>query len=501
MIIPYLENNEMEIMMNYFIKYFALFLYSIFIYLKLINQTFKFKRQYLTFFIIAVSLSSISYLLNIYMTEISLICPLFILWLFLNTLSTLPQITFVGLTIAFGLSYGLFTLSCFILLIPIIPQYYNKSVSTSLILIIALLLEFLFIYKLFNIKRFRKGMPFLFSTRFLNIATIISLFIIIFSINLNVNIPPNFYTKQIIPYIFILAFVFLIYWWQSQLTKTYKQRLILRELESLRTEVQEKDKLIEILKEQNEELGRLIHRDNKRIPAMEHAVIAYLNTEFENSEKQKEKGFELQQEIQRLSTSRANKLADINRRRNKLYATGIPSLDVLLNYMTQHAAQNQTLLSVHIAVDLNEYIPKCIATEDFTHMLSDLLDNACIAAKYADKRIIQLQFYVHEKIFVLEIADSGIPFKPETLANFGLSRQTTHADAGGSGIGLMDIWKIKEKYRATLHIQEYEEEAPYTKKITILFNKKNQYTIQTYRKEKFLQKIERSDLQIYNYGI
>ena len=111
--------------------------------------------------------------------------------------------------------------------------------------------------------------------------------------------------------------------------------------------------------------------------------------------------------------------------------------------------------------------------------------------------MIQLQFYQAGKDFIIEIADNGNPFEANVLVNYGLEQLTTHADTGGSGIGLMDIWKIKEKYGTSLHITEYEKDAPYTKKIALIFNKKNRYTISTTRKEELQSISKRTDLQIF----
>ena len=110
---------------------------------------------------------------------------------------------------------------------------------------------------------------------------------------------------------------------------------------------------------------------------------------------------------------------------------------------------------------------------------------------------MQLQFYQSQKKLVIEVADNGIPFELTSFANLGISQLTTHADTGGSGIGLMDIWKLKEKYRASLHITEYETATPYSKKISIIFNKKNLYSVETWRKEELEQISKRSDLLIY----
>lgn len=110
-----------------------------------------------------------------------------------------------------------------------------------------------------------------------------------------------------------------------------------------------------------------------------------------------------------------------------------------------------------------------------------------------------LQTMSQERKFNLtEYQTNGQPFSPEIFQDFGLKAHTTHAGNGGSGIGLMDIWKLKKKYRASLVITEY---APgtysYTKQISLIFDAKKHYIIQTYRRRELGQIRFRDDLYIF----
>lgn len=112
-----------------------------------------------------------------------------------------------------------------------------------------------------------------------------------------------------------------------------------------------------------------------------------------------------------------------------------------------------------------------------------------------------LQTMSQERKFNLtEYQTNGQPFLPEIFQDFGLKAHTTHAGNGGSGIGLMDIWKLKKKYRASLVITEY---APgtysYTKQISLIFDAKKHYIIQTYRRRELGQIRFRDDLYIFPY--
>lgn len=112
-----------------------------------------------------------------------------------------------------------------------------------------------------------------------------------------------------------------------------------------------------------------------------------------------------------------------------------------------------------------------------------------------------LQTMSQERKFNLtEYQTNGQPLSPEIFQDFGLKAHTTHAGNGGSGIGLMDIWKLKKKYRASLVITEY---APgtysYTKQISLIFDAKKHYIIQTYRRRELGQIRFRDDLYIFPY--
>lgn len=167
-----------------------------------------------------------------------------------------------------------------------------------------------------------------------------------------------------------------------------------------------------------------------------------------------------EQEITRLLENN-NALAQIIHRDNKL----IPAMELAVNTFLQ----NQNTLSPH---QLKE-------------------QGLALAA--------HLQTMSQERKFNLtEYQTNGQPFLPEFFQDFGLKAHTTHAGNGGSGIGLMDIWKLKKKYRASLVITEYVPGTySYTKQILLIFDAKKHYIIQTYRRRELGQIRFRDDLYIF----
>ena len=290
----------------------------------------------------------------------------------------------------------------------------------------------------------------------------------------------------------------LIFWWQAQLTKSYLRKLQLLELESLRKELEETSREMAHLKKQNEELGRLIHKDNKLIPAMETAVIDFLSAS--NQKENNALGQSLVSQLRELSGSRREILDEVSAARSHHFATGVPALDTMLTYFDRRAEARKMEFTVNVTSDLKTYVPSRISSDDITHLLADLLENAIIAVAPCTSRKIRLQIYPYRKWFVIELSDTGIPFQAESLLQFGIQQLTTHKDSGGSGIGLMDIWKLKEKYHASIHITEYPDSSPFSKRITFLLDHRNQYLIRTWRCEELKAESRRTDLCILPPG-
>lgn len=484
-------------MLVYFIKHFFIFLCGTYISLKILQYNISNHFYRVLIVVFSTICAFIDYVLNTYVYGATYILPFLMIFIFVSFYTFQPQKAFISTTVAFGINYSIFMLSSFIGAILTTPIHNEKlSFIYFIIALITGFLQSLITLLLFHTKRFRKGMPFLFTKGILNIATIICTLLITLLMYLN-STYSNDSIYRYAPFICSLGVLLLIHWWQAQITKAYKQALINRELESLRMELTEKEKQLAELAARNEELGRLIHKDNKRIPAMEHAVSEFLVMDLSDKEKAVERANTLLVEIQKLSEDRTNTVTEIYARKYKHHDTGISELDTMLNYMEKRAYGEHIKLSVQSAINFHNFVPNNISAEDLSHVLSDLLENAIIASKQITSPAIQLQFYQTGKNFVVEIADNGISFEATSLVNFGLEQLTTHADTGGSGIGLMDIWKIKEKYRASLHISEYNSDAPYTKKIALIFNKKNRYTISTERKEELLAFSKRTDLQVF----
>lgn len=430
-----------------------------------------------------------------YTTGDLFLLSLTLLVLFLCPYVANPRTALVTCMISFGISFCMFAFSSVLIMgLVILPIYKMSKYPLNLFITLIGYTQSLLIHLLFKYKRFKNGMPFLFFSTFSNVGTLLGLLSIFIYIEVQNHRPSAYEIQSAYVLAILISLYFLLHWWQSQLTKAYRKRLAQMELESLRTELEQKSILLKKLEAQNEEMGRLIHKDNKLIPAMEHAVSTYLTSDFTDLALQQAQGEALLIDLKELSAARQGILSTFTPAATPKYETGIPSLDAILVYMYQKAQSNGIRF---YATATQESLAKCptkLTNEKLVHILSDLLENAIIATKSSSDKQIQLQIYLANGIFTIEIADTGLSFEPATLISFGLEKASTHLKDGGSGIGLLDIWKIKEEVKASIHIHEYETGTPFSKKIFISFDNRNKYVIHTWRDKELAPLVNRGDL-------
>ena len=480
-----------------FFRTYFVYLNCIYIYKKAIHCANKILSYPAFIYGFPFLLASATFVANTYLIVGKFLFPFIIYSITFGIISSNPCLSCTLCLISYVLSYGIFTLSG--LIITIILSYIfeylvNGWVTISIIAIG--FLQSLIIHCLFHHKRLKNGMPFLYSTTFINCGTFLSLFILSICTIFNVFSSITRLYKAILILCVLIVLPLLMYWWQSQLTKTYRKRLAQLELESLRTELEQKTALLKKLETQNEEMGRLIHKDNKLIPAMEHAVSTYLASGFTDIALQQAQGEALLSDLKEFSEARRGILSTFAPVSAPKYNTGIPSLDAILVYMYQKAQVQGIRFYAAATPESIAALPPTLTTEKLVHMLSDLLENAIIATKTSTEKQIQVQIYLANGLFTIEVADTGCSFEPATLISFGLEKASTHLTEGGSGIGLLDIWKIKEETKASIHIHEYETGAPFSKKLFITFDKKNKYVIHTWRDKELSPLVNRGDIVI-----
>lgn len=478
------------------IRWFFNFLCSFYLFYKLLNlkqPNYFYKLSFLVLIFIE------SFFLSIFNPNISIfIFPLVTTvntYVLSRSTKKTISLSLIALIISESIHYIFLLLVALLMGLSVAPFFYGRyDLPYVTIQLSGGIIELLFLFLLFKIKRLRRGMPFLYQIGSSATGFILSCFIllIITIINFYDTIP----TTQ---FVFLLIALFLIglllyCWWRFRITRDYREKLRQAELKALQNELNEKDNRIRELEENNDSLAKIIHKDNKLIPAMELAVCEYLEAEATDGDTRK-KGEQLASGLKSMAQERKGTLNSYRHDEHALPVTGVCVLDALFTYMQQRALAQNINFSLHITGDIVKMTEDIISGEDLSHLLADLLENAMIAIGDNEVRSLSAYLCHNEDSCTIEISDSGNAFDVQLFEDFGQTRHTTHKDSGGSGIGLMDIWKIKKQYRASLHIIEYTPGTSiFTKKIALVFDRKNHYLIQTYRRNEIERVHMRSDM-------
>lgn len=408
-------------------------------------------------------------------------------------------LTYTTTLFSFAFNYVIFYFSSFSLSLIFLVFYYKNIIfSWPIIHICVGLLHTLFIYCCFHIPRLQKGMTFLYNLPAGNMGFTICVTIIMSLILVNQTENRNDYFLLFFFTLLLLSGFLLIYWWNYHITQTYRKYLKKNEIDSLNLLLEERNQEILYLRSENDKLARIIHKDNKLIPALSMAIIdSYENgTKLDLSALDSDSS--LHRKLKQLYEERVEILANYEKELIHLPQTSFDSVNAVLSYMYTEALKSKIPYQIILFDDLTSTIPAKITEDDFTHILSDLLTNAINACQNIESAFIQIYLGEINGISTIKIYNTGKLFDIETLKNLGLARHTTHANTGGSGIGLMDIWRLKEKYKATLLIDEITKEttpSSYTC-FHILLNQKGHYIIQSDRHKELSTYINRPDIMI-----
>lgn len=217
---------------------------------------------------------------------------------------------------------------------------------------------------------------------------------------------------------------------------------------------------------QNAELSKIIHRDNKLIPAMVSAVKELIKNSPENV---KLNG--LLKQLNELSTEHREIINSYQKESDNLPTTGFIPIDAVLHYILSKSKQNNTEFTVNIANDcILDLLSKITDITDLTTILCDLGENALIATKnIVESKILFAFEYSETNALRINIYDNGPLFDEKVIANMGKKRITTHKDDGGSGFGLMTLFEILNKYNASFCLDERPNNE-FTKCIRLTFD-------------------------------
>ncbi len=346
----------------------------------------------------------------------------------------------------------------------------NDYLCFSILMIMYTIAVYLFL----KVKRFKNGFAFLqkrlkndyFDVLILNISIII-LFLIVILANYQGKITNRMGTALI----FFIIIMFIII--QKSLQLYYKQKMLIKDLNETKEELENKKKEVEELEKENLNFSKISHSIAHKQKSLEYKI----NTLMLNNEA----GAEIDLK---------DRLEDITKELKQetvieLAKTEIPEIDDMLSYMQSECVKNKIDFQLQLNGNIHHMVNNYIDKDKLEILLADLIKNAIIAINYSENtnKSILVRLGIIEGIYSLYVYDSGIEFEQETLANLGVKPSTTHKDSGGTGMGMMNTFDTLKQCKASMTIHEYGKPSKdnFTKLIQITFDEKNEFKIDSYR--------------------
>lgn len=411
------------------------------------------------------------------------------------------HLSITTLLISYGISF-IFYIFCSFITIVIFFSVYKDANTIPYVYadLLVGILQIAFEIFLINNNHIRSGIVLLIKKQKAYIGCIISLLLMLFLSFVTINRNnTSMYMRQISGFITLLFSFFLLYYWRHRIKQTYIENL--RRLENLTYEntIADKDKQIKELEANNAYLAQIIHKYRKVIPAMELSVMELLqNNANWDTNTLKSNAQALQVQLEELRAERNNLLDNYQKDMVVTPQSGLHTIDAMIALMEKQAKEQWVRYKTQIDPSIKELALASIKEADLLHLLGDLIENALHAVNESDHKEILIHISKLNGCLLLEVSDSGAAFDIETYQHFGNEPFTSHEADGGSGTGLMEIWKLKKEYKISLYIYEYETDSNvYTKKISFLFDKKNHFLLKTYRDKEVKNALIRGDLHVF----
>ena len=399
------------------------------------------------------------------------------------------SLALTAVIISVGINYGIFLLAT--LLSTSLFRLASAEISVIGVMLLSVVLTCAAIVFFFRIRRFRKGILFLQRKGSGSIGLALSggILLIITLVNRGASAKTGAWLLATAA----LCITGLIIWLRRGLTALYRERINERNTKEYEKTIEEKDMQIKALQEDNEVLAKLIHRDNKLLPAMREAVMLFLEADAVTKTDVKD----ILSQINQLMEERDGII-----KQDRLDHTTIPStnnavIDGILNYMMQEASKEGIEFSIAVLGDISELFDTVISAIKLETLFADLIENAIHATSRSAHKRVLIVLGTNDGHYELSVQDSGIPFEIGTLLDLGQRKASTRLQEGGSGIGYMAIFDILHECRASLVITERDPAmAEFTKSVNVRFDGKDAYIVRTYRALEFNEARRLMDKQL-----
>lgn len=256
----------------------------------------------------------------------------------------------------------------------------------------------------------------------------------------------------------------------------YKHNLLVKELNDTKLELEKKDKEIERLEKENLEFSKTSHSIAHKQRVLEYKLNQLqLNTEFTNE-------LDLSDKLKEISDTYSSNVTNLT-----LPKTGIENIDDILEYMQSECTKNNINFELQLNGDIFSMVTTVINKEKLEILLADHIKNAIIAINSSENinKSILVRLGLINDIYSIYFYDSGIEFDENVLSSLGKEQITTHKDIGGTGCGFLNTFDTLKEFNASLEINEISAPCKdnYTKSIVIKFDGKNDFTINSYKKQ------------------
>lgn len=388
--------------------------------------------------------------------------------------------------VSFGFSYAAFFISTMLVIFSVaiycdlvLGDYRKADIFFSSVLIhvvtvlVMQVIQIVLLWLVLRSRRVRSGLVNIVklgaSDVGIYISVMIMLFITLFGVMYKHKVSDI--TSTVILIDMVGCIVLILFWVRYQIKASYIHNVMSDEVELLKKSLVQKDELISRLQEDNDRLAGIIHKDNKLIPAMVASVRQYTSDisksgDFDSAVK----AVGIAEQLERIYGERNEALSNYELNRGELPSTGVVSVDAVLFYMAQKANKNGIKFRLDTSEDVKDILDGVVDKHEFNTILADLVENAIIAAKDSDGKAVLVSISCNEGNILLSVSDSGAELNEAVLRDMGIRKITTHADNGGSGTGLMNLFAVLKKYRASFLIKHHEAHSDYTKSLIVTFD-------------------------------
>ncbi len=293
---------------------------------------------------------------------------------------------------------------------------------------------------------------------------------------------------------FLIVSLIMIVMISKTIALAYKQKQLEKNLAEDDEIIKQKDAKIESLSKEKFEISKVSHEFEKRIKALEFKATSNMNMEISEEN-------DLMKQINNLSKEYSTKLKQI-KGSDKLKKTEVAEIDNMFEYLQNECEKSNIEFYLNINCDVNNMIDKVIAKNKLETLIGDLGTDAIHAVNMSKNNYKSIVTIIDKKedIYSISMSDTGVEFKVDTLLKLGLEPATTHKEDGGSGIGYITTFETLNETKASLIIEEKnnESENEYTKTITVKFDGRNEYKIISYRADEIRKKQKDSRIKVEN---